>query len=411
MNIIILLVFCCFLNTSYLHSQDYKVLAGPMIGHFTDSTEHFWMLVQSSQKIENQEYWFTGFNNYLNEYFYEKGGRIEEIKQCSFLSDRKIIVSGVIYKSQKESKKENWSFLIGSCAFSYPFALLSGKRKEMIYRAMEDIDKDFMIWMGDNVYYLLGDWKHEARMHKMNLKMRQKPELNKFLMSCPQYATWDDHDFGPNNSGIDNPYKYATLKLFKEYWPNPSYGLDSAEGVFTSFKQQDAEFFLLDSRFYASDTTMLGEVQTKWLQEKLKASTANFKFIVSGTQILIDNPTGEDLGDFGSSRKNLLDFIISEKISGVMFLSGDRHYAEILKLEQNKGYPFYEITSSPLTSIINPIYTKDSLLRLPNTLIREQNFAKISVSGFGENRKCRVDFFDKNGAFILGRDIFLAELK
>lgn len=382
-----------------------------MVGHFTDSTEHFWMLVQSSTKIPNQEYWYTGFNNYLNEYFLEKGGRIEEVKECSILPDSKIIVSGVISKIKTGLKKKNWSFLIGSCAFAYPFALLSGKRKEMIYQAMERIDKDFMIWMGDNVYYLLGDWKNEARMHKINLKMRQKPRLNKFLMSCPQYAIWDDHDFGPNNSGVDNPYKYATLKVFKEYWPNPSYGLDSSEGVFTSFKQQDAEFFLLDSRFYASDTSMLGGVQRKWLQEKLKASTANFKFIVSGTQILIDNTTGEDLGDFGNSREILLDFIASEKISGVIFLSGDRHYSEILKLEQNECYPLYEITSSPLTSIINPIYTKDTLVRLPNTLIQEQNFAKISISGSEDKRKCRVEYFDKKGAFILGRNIFLAELK
>ena len=156
---------------------------------------------------------------------------------------------------------------------------------------------------------------------------------------------------------------------------------------------------------------MLGKAQFEWLIKKLKTSTANFKFIVSGTQILINNPFGEDLGDFGNAKQKLLAAIKQQKISGVLFLSGDRHYGEILKLEQKNQYPLYEITSSPLTSILNPAYTQDSLVRVPNTLIMQQNFARLSISGKGFQRKCRVDFYNKNGAFILGQDIFLRALQ
>ncbi len=380
-----------------------------MLGHFTDSTQHFWIMLQSNVS-SNEQHWLTNLNNYLNNFFAEKGQSIQTIRDCNYLKKDRIVISGVLTRN-KIALKKNWSFLIGSCAFPYPFAFWSGQKKEVIFESMASINKDFMIWMGDNVYYLGGAWKTEERMHRINTKMRLKPSLNKLLSSCPQYAIWDDHDFGPNNARENNVYKYNSLAVFKSYWPNPSYGLDTIPGIFTSFSQQDADFFLLDSRFYAVDSSMLGQAQFEWLGRQLKASAANFKFIVSGTQILINNPFGEDLGDFGPAKKQLLAYINNQKITGVIFLSGDRHYGEILKLEQANQYPLYEITSSPLTSILNPAYTRDSLVRVPNSLILEHNFAKISISGQGVDRKCRVDFYNKNGQIILGQDIYLRELQ
>ena len=381
-----------------------------MLGHFTNTSQHFWMMLQSSGR-KSQEQSLPNFNSYLNNYFKEKGQSIQTITDCRYLNKGRVIVSGILNCQKQSIAKQNWSFLIGSCAFPYPFAVWSGRKKEIIFEAMEAVEKDFMIWMGDNVYYMSGAWKNKDRMHRINHKMRLKPGLHKFLTSCPQYAIWDDHDYGPNNSDAANIYKYNSLDIFKSYWPNPSYGLDTVPGIFTCFSQQDADFFLLDSRFHASDSSMLGKAQFEWLIKKLKTSTANFKFIVSGTQILINNPFGEDLGDFGNAKQKLLAAIKQQKISGVLFLSGDRHYGEILKLEQKNQYPLYEITSSPLTSILNPAYTQDSLVRVPNTLIMQQNFARLSISGKGFQRKCRVDFYNKNGAFILGQDIFLRALQ
>ena len=381
-----------------------------MLGHFTNTSQHFWMMLQSSER-KSQEQSLPNFNSYLNNYFKEKGQSIQTITDCRYLNKGRVIVSGILNCQKQSIAKQNWSFLIGSCAFPYPFAVWSGRKKEIIFEAMEAVEKDFMIWMGDNVYYMSGAWKNKDRMHRINHKMRLKPGLHKFLTSCPQYAIWDDHDYGPNNSDAANIYKYNSLDIFKSYWPNPSYGLDTVPGIFTCFSQQDADFFLLDSRFHASDSSMLGKAQFEWLIKKLKTSTANFKFIVSGTQILINNPFGEDLGDFGNAKQKLLAAIKQQKISGVLFLSGDRHYGEILKLEQKNQYPLYEITSSPLTSILNPAYTQDSLVRVPNTLIMQQNFARLSISGKGFQRKCRVDFYNKNGVFILGQDIFLRALQ
>ena len=408
----LLLSLFIFVGSIAANAQNFDIEIGPIYGHYSDSTCHFWMLVKPHKQTDPILDWVTQFNADLYQYF-EKNTEttIQKITHSTIVEEIYVLVNGVLNLKQRKASQEHISFLIGSCAFPYPYLVLGGKKKEVIFNTMTKQDNDFMIWMGDNVYYLGGEWKSKKRMHKKNLKMRFKPSLKAFLESTPQYAIWDDHDYGPNNSGHQNPNKYETLDIFKQYWANPYYGLDSAKGVFCHFSQADADFFMLDSRFYATDTSMLGAVQRNWLKQKLKASTANFKFIISGTQILPDNPSGEDLGDFGSSKQQLLNFLKKENITGVIFLSGDRHYGELMKLERDETYPLYEMTSSPLTSIINPAYTRNNPLRLPNTLVLDSNFGKIHLFGEKDNRRCRLELFDKAGQLFWQQNIFLSELR
>ena len=400
-----------FLFAFSLNAQKFDVLAGPVYGHYTDSTKHFWMLVDRNNQGNNVDNWSVQFNIFLEDYFLSnQKAFVKKILNCSFVDNGKIMVNGILKVPVHNSNFKDISFLLGSCAFPYPFVFWSGKKKEGIFKTMSKHDKDFMLWMGDNVYYLGKEWESAQKMHKKNIKMRLKPHLNAFLKSCPQYAVWDDHDFGENNDNGSNDFKFESLKIFKQYWANPYYGTDSTPGVFTHFSHSDADFFLLDSRYHANDSSMLGQSQSKWLKDKLKASDANFKFIVSGTQILADNPGGEDLGDFGTAKNELLNFIEKEKISGIIFLSGDRHYGELLKMERKNAYPLYELTSSPLTSIINPGYTKNNQIRLPNTLVLNHNFSKIILNGENEKRKCRMEMFNRDGKLLWYHEVLLSDL-
>ncbi|BDS09478.1 alkaline phosphatase D family protein [Aureispira anguillae] len=406
-----LVFFLLLIGNIQLSAQNFDVEIGPIYGHYTDSTSQFWMLVKPHSKENVLLDWVTQFNADLYEYFetYTEA-TVREVEQSLVVMESYVIVKGQL-NLKKKNDHQDISFLIGSCAFPYPFAFWSGKKKEVIFETMTKQDKDFMIWMGDNVYYLFGEWKSKQRMHKKNIKMRFKPKLKDFLESCPQYAVWDDHDFGDNNEGGDYTGKYESLELFKYYWSNPYYGTASTPGVFCHFGHSDADFFMLDSRFHASDSSMLGEEQMKWLQKKLRASKANFKFIISGTQVLPNNPSGEDLGDFGASREELLTFLSEEDIKGVIFLSGDRHYGELMKLERDNQYPLYEMTSSPLTSLVNPGYTKENPIRLPETLVLDLNFGKIHLLGKGKDRRCHLELFDRNGKLFWQHDIFLSELQ
>lgn len=407
------LIFFLFLILSIdTNAQNFDVEIGPIYGDYTDSTRRFWLLVKPHAKEDILLDWITQLNADLYEYFDEYTDMtVKSVERSLMVMESYLIIKGVVNVKKTVAAAPNLSFLIGSCAFPYPFAFWNGKKREVIFETMTKHDKDFMLWMGDNVYYLWGEWKSKKKMHKKNLKMRFNPRLKGLLESCPQYAIWDDHDFADNNDRGSYLGKYESLEMFKNYWVNPYYGLDTASGVFCHFSQADADFFMLDVRFHSNDSSMLGIAQTKWLKEQLKASKANFKFIVSGTQILSDNPIGEDLGDYGQSKEDLLTFLEEEKIKGVIFLSGDRHYGELLKLERENNYPIYEMTSSPLTSLVNPAYTKANPIRLPNTLVADLNFGKIHLFGSGQKRRCRLEMFDKDGGLFWQHDIFLSELQ
>jgi len=227
------------------------------------------------------------------------------------------------------SAPESVSFLLGSCALQHP---LLSERRNRIFTAMRNTPSDFMIWTGDNVY-LLGrkQWGSAEGMERAYQKQRSIPEIEAFVRSRPQLAIWDDHDFGPNNADGHFPLKDSALAVFQKYWANPYYGTADQGGNFSHFEAGDASFFLLDGRFFrdTEDGIILGRTQLEWLKRGLAASTASFKFIVTASQALATNPGGDELGDAPAEKNALLDFIASEGISGVVFLSGDRLYTEL----------------------------------------------------------------------------------
>ena len=107
-----------------------------------------------------------------------------------------------------------------------------------MFKTMSKDDRSkYMVWMGDNVYLLLNhDLKNNYRIYKRYIGVRKQKNMNRFLSSNKQhYATWDDHDFGPNN--CDGTFKNAhlTTSAFRQFWPNPK--SPNKDGIFYSFKK------------------------------------------------------------------------------------------------------------------------------------------------------------------------------
>jgi alkaline phosphatase D len=98
---------------------------------------------------------------------------------------------------------------------------------------------------------------------------------------------------------------------------------------------------------------MLGERQLAWLKAGLAASKATFKLVVCGNQMLSECPSGESWGNlFRPERDAFLDWLWAEGIAGVIFLAGDRHFAELVRKSdpQKRGPDLWELTSSPLAN-------------------------------------------------------------
>lgn len=315
-------------------------------------------------------------------------------------------------KTSTDSVKD-FSFLAGSCAYigtgfnrvMKPFNSLK------IFNYMKKDSAHFMLWLGDNLYYLLQRHNYKAEL-KRNIKTRLNKKLNAFLYSKQQYAIWDDHDYGTNNSDGTYKYKTASLNIFQQFWPNPK---NDTFNYYT-FKQQDCQFFMLDDRYNnENENIVLGNKQLTWLEEELLRSDGTFKFICIGMQALNPLSTMECFYKTKNEYNELIRFIKEHHIPGILFISGDRHHGQLMKIEEKGLYPLYDFTTSPLT--MYPVNISRRSLEYKNpaeikgTFFPNYNYGKISIFGGNKNRKCTIELKDKKGKVVWKYEIQAENLK
>ena len=270
-----------------------------------------------------------------------------------------------------------------------------------------------MVWLGDNWYTREADYMSEWGLWYRASHDRSLKVLQPFWKSMPQYAIWDDHDYGPDDSDGTYYLKDASRKLFMSYWCNPSYG-ENGKGIYTKVSYSDADIFLTDDRYFRSSDDLLdsmdgkpnpdkhffGRNQLDWLENALVNSLATFKIIAVGSQVL--NPIHDNfecLQHYSWEYQALMRFIAEQKIEGVIFLSGDRHHSEVVKAERANHYTLYDITSSPFTSGVAKVrgIEINSPFRIPNTLVEAQNFSRINITGKKGERLLNVEFIGTKG--------------
>ena len=350
-----------------------------------------------------------------------------------------ILINGKqTYYSGEFSTRELWqwrkpapdfSFLTGSCTyFNEPPYDRPGKPYGLDSSIFETMAKEraaFMLWLGDNWYTREVDYTAEWGLWYRASRDRSMPVLQPFLKAMPHYAIWDDHDYGPNDLGKSYHLKNVSREVFSKYWANPSYG-NGREGIYTKVSYSDVDFFLLDDRTWRTEDDMpstingqpnphkqmLGKEQLDWLKNALVASQASFKLIVVGSQVLNPVSPFDKLLDFPAEYNELTGFLAEQKISGVLFLTGDRHHSEIIKVNRVNNYPLYDITVSPLTSGTHVFGAaeKDNPYRVFG-LDQKQNYGKISVTGSKGNRALRVEFIGLKGEALGNWSISEKDLK
>jgi alkaline phosphatase D len=234
--------------------------------------------------------------------------------------------------------------------YGYGYSHKDNKMKPgtSVFQDMASRNANLVLFLGDFPYTVKGE-KNDVR--NGNKKIRDVTGFGQLTSSTPTYGIYDDHDFGPND--CDGTHKNAdgALEAFKEYWPNPSYGLPKDKGIYCSFVIGDVEFFLLDGRYPArkKQKTMLGKVQYEWFCDGLKNSKSRYKVLVSGTQFGRVKADGWAGKYYLGERNKLFSFIAKNDISGVIGISGDVHRSDIYKLPIGQGRHFYDLTPGSLS--------------------------------------------------------------
>ena len=351
----------------------------------------------------------------------------------------KILLNGKITQYAGEfATKDLWqwrkpvpdfSFLTGSCSyFNEPVYDRPGTpygKDSSIFETMAKERSAFMLWLGDAWYTREVDYYSEWGLWYRASHDRAIPVLQNFLKSMPQLATWDDHDYGPNDIGKNYILKETSRKIFNSYFCNPSSG-ENGEGIYTMTSWGDADIFLTDDRWWRSadrmkdsidgkpnpEKRMLGKQQMEWLKNSLLYSNATFKIITVGSQVLNPVSPFDKWKDFPVEYQELMDFLKEYKINGVLFLTGDRHHSEIIKLERPGTYPLYDVTVSPLTSGTHTFGTAEK--NNPDRVFgldEKQSYGKFSFSGTRGNRKLTVEFLGVKGEKLGEWSIIEKELK
>lgn len=308
-----------------------------------------------------------------------------------------------------------------------------------IFESIYETSPDVFIWLGDNIYYRQPDWTSRTGMIHRWSHDRAIPHLRPLLATVPQYATWDDHDYGPNDAGRAFWHKELATEIFTLFHGNPSAGLPELPGIFTYFAYGDVHFYLLDNRTYRSEPALnlkpfdqqpsqLGKEQIDWLVESMKyhrkqarsSYPANFHVVALGNQIL--SPYSRDtLQKVPGEWQYLFDRMVAEEMHNVLFITGDVHFGEVSRMDYEGGgqpgvpgkageegttYRFMEVTSSPLTAgpwpgspaSANP-YRVD-LFPGETDRVGQRNFASLSFEGPLTKRVAVIRYYDSDGNLL-----------
>ena len=271
------------------------------------------------------------------------------------------------------------NFCIGSCAE------FTGEAQDSIFYIVPNSEPDFFLWLGDNIYSNESQWGDFKSMKMAYSERHSTTAMEYFFDQIPiQYAIWDDHDYGPNDSDSSFEGRLVSGRAFEKTWISTPLNIQKYGDIRWKMRKGEAGFVCLDNRTHRGPkgTQVLGANQLKWLEETLREyEDMRVVFIAIGSQVLNSARVYENYSRFPKERNKLLD-ICSRTRSQVVFLTGDRHHGEINE-KVYKNIKFIEITSSPLTSSTH-LPSKKELKRnlnlIDGSIVSTNHFNRISLN-------------------------------
>jgi len=283
---------------------------------------------------------------------------------------------------------------------------------------------DLWIWMGDNIY---GDSPVMDTLRAKYARQNANPDYQRLKASTPIIGVWDDHDYGINDGDKRFAQKKESRDLMFDFLGMPADAQErNREGGYAAHTygtgDQQVKVILLDGRYFRDTLSridrqyqvnltgqMLGDAQWKWLEKELNTSTARVNFIISGVQFLPTEHAYEKWANFPKEREKLLDLIARSGVQNPILMSGDRHIAEIMKLEDSR-FPkgLYEVTASGLTHTWSGIAEEKNSFRVSG-LVAKLNYGLASFD-WAKN-ELLIEIKGENGSVYAKQMIQLAKNK
>jgi alkaline phosphatase D len=321
--------------------------------------------------------------------------------------------------------------LIDTLAFG---SCLRQWKPQPIWEAIIAAQPDVFLFIGDNIY---ADTTDITVMRREYQRLEADPNFQRLRALCPIHATWDDHDYGANDAGAEYPMRDASEQAFLNFFRIPEGAPERQRpGVYNAHLYgpvgRRVQLILLDTRYFRSplkraprtmdcprvnyapntdpEATILGDAQWQWLEQELR-KPAELRIIASSIQVIPDQHCFEKWANFPRERERLGRLIRDSGAQAVIFISGDRHLAEISRWNPNKvGYPLYEVTSSGLNSA-GAGKGERNRYRLTTDNFRHDNFGLIHIDWEASEPLIHLQVRDVEGKAVVIHTVRLLELK
>lgn len=215
-------------------------------------------------------------------------------------------------------------------------------------KTMLDMELDFFVGTGDNVYY---DTRPKDTFARTLPELRQKwheqfvqSRYVELFRNVPTYWEKDDHDHRYNDcdcSGDRAPSSDLGIATFREQVPVVDPSDPEAKTYRTHRVNRDLQIWLVEGRDYRSpnrmpdgpEKTLWGAEQLAWLKRTLLESDATFKLLISPTPLVgpddaykIDNHTNHK--GFRHEGREFFRWIVEHDLhrQGFYTVCGDRHW-------------------------------------------------------------------------------------
>ncbi|MBI1339475.1 alkaline phosphatase family protein [bacterium] len=300
--------------------------------------------------------------------------------------------------------------------------------------AMSRETADLVLMLGDNVYGdidqaagVIDDDPDLVELRQSFADLSVRADFAALRAAHPMLATWDDHDFGKNDSGADFLFREFAERIHERFW-----GLDATEagsrpGVYFSraFGPEGArlQIIMLDTRFFRSPLTrtdeynkkgkerwipsadstrqeMLGEAQWAWLESELE-KPADLRLLVSSIQVTPDVHGWEAWAKMPKERARLYDLLRSTGASDeTVIVSGDRHTSFLYSnTAAAVGRAIPEITASSL----NKSFSRTEVSDEKDAQQVGDNYAFTNYGAIGvdwEKRSVALEIRSEAGAVV-----------
>ena len=294
-----------------------------------------------------------------------------------------------------------------------------------IWPVIAKTEPQLFLFMGDNIY---GDTNDMDVLREKYKTLTDLPAYAQFSKEHKIIPTWDDHDYGINDAGVEFPEKVESQKIFLDTFGfAENHPARTRKGIYHSHMQgadgQVTQIIVLDTRYHRSaldlrkegkrkkyfpvtdkNATMLGAEQWAWLEAELK-KPADLRIIVSSIQVISAEHDFEKWSNIPAERQRFIDLLKKCETKRVVILSGDRHLAEISKLEPKDtglNFDLLEMTSSGMThagagSGVNQY-------RLPGSYANVVNFGTLDIDWSAKIPKVTLTIRDRDAKEVFKVD-------